>query len=219
MELADVGVAEDEQVLEDPVFERQELHLDGLGLPALELDVGLFDPEGVRNGRIGLGFDAALVELVLVLVLLLLGEVLVSVLGGRLVEVVLGDEVGETDGEVDVLVEGVGDVDVEVLDGVHLALDLVGARGAAFDDARDEVEDDRRRVGDAVFRGHDREAALVLLGHARFVADGERDFLAGLDDELVVFEVELGGALDAAVVLDLLLAGVRDFDVLGADLA
>lgn len=92
-------------------------------------------------------------------------------------------------------------------------------RSAAFDDACDEVEHDWRRVGDAVLRGHDREAAVVLLGDPRFVADGERYLLPRLNDELVVFEVELCGALDAAVVLDLFLAGVGDFDILGADLA
>lgn len=178
LELAHVRVGEHQLVLEKPVFEGQELHLDRFGLAALELDVGLLDPERIGHSRVALVVDAALVQFVLVLVLFLLALVFLD----GLVEVLLGDEVGEADGEVYVFVEGVGHVHVHVFDQEHFALHFLGARGSALDHSRHEVEYDRGCLSDAVFRSHDRKSALVFFGHSRFVIDSERDFLSWLND-------------------------------------
>jgi len=72
LELTNIRVGEHQLVLENPVFERQELHLDSLSLAALELDVGLLDPERIRHCRIALVVYTTLLQFVFILVLFLL---------------------------------------------------------------------------------------------------------------------------------------------------
>lgn len=132
LELTNVRVAEDQLVAEHPVLKGQELDLDCFGLAAFELDVGLFDPERIWHGWVGLVVDTALLQFVLVLILFLLA---VHFLLARLVQVLLRDQVGQTDREVHVLVECVGHIHVHVFNCEHSALHIVVARGPAFHDA------------------------------------------------------------------------------------
>lgn len=65
-----------------------------------------------------------------------------------------------------------------------------------------------------MFRSDNGQSALVFFGHSWFVADRECNFLPGFNYKLVGFQEKVCGAFHPAVVLNLLLAGVGDLDVL-----